>query len=54
MQDLLAQDMLSALQESEHQAALRRMVCAEPVIIQENDRICVVKESGPARTFTAM
>lgn len=54
MQDVLSQDVLSALQESEHQAALQRMMCSEPIIIQENERICVVKECGPARTFTAM
>lgn len=41
-------------EQSEQQAVLRRMVCSEPVIIQENDRICVVRESGPLRTFTAM
>ncbi|KAE8738073.1 hypothetical protein FOCC_FOCC016448, partial [Frankliniella occidentalis] len=39
MEALIKQEDFSG-QETEHQAALRRMMCSEPVIIQENERIC--------------
>lgn len=51
MEALMKQDDFG---DMEQQATLRRVMCAEPIIIQENERICVVRESGPARTFTAM